>query len=82
MGGDEFLNLLEVSSEDELVRLVSHWKDRIEATQPKKPYRTDASVGWGLYGKPGQTFDGFLRQIDKMMYAEKARKQALDDQGR
>lgn len=82
MGGDEFLILLEVATEDDLVRLVNHWKDRIEATQPKKPYRTDASVGWGLYGKPGQTFDGFLRQIDKMMYAEKAHKQALDDQGR
>jgi len=82
MGGDEFLILLEVDSEAELVRLVNHWKDRIEATQPKKPYRTDVSVGWGLYGKPGQTFDGFLRFVDKMMYAEKARKQSLPDGNR
>jgi diguanylate cyclase (GGDEF)-like protein len=75
MGGDEFAVLLEVADIMELKRGVDAFRANIERLQPAKPYRTDASVGWGLYGLPDQTFDGFLRQVDKMMYVEKTKKQ-------
>lgn len=77
MGGDEFAVLLEVEDFAELKRGVDAFRANIKKLQPAKPYRTDASVGWGLYGLPDQTFDGFMRQIDKMMYHEKAIKQGI-----
>lgn len=74
MGGDEFAVLLEVESLAELEQAVGTLRRAIEAGQPEKPYRLDASIGYGLYGSGDQTFDGFLRMVDRMMYEDKEHK--------
>lgn len=73
-GGDEFIIILGTVREDTLNKI----KDRILSgidefnLSEGKPYRLGISLGSGIYDtESGLSHNGFLRELDAMMYADK-----------
>lgn len=83
IGGDEFAVVLEVADEIEIDRLITRLQDNIAFLnqQTKQPYQLSVSFGTGLFSpEEGQTLSGFVRELDRRMYAEKSQKKQGHEQ--
>ncbi len=74
-GGDEFIAICMVNSQQELDKLVARIRRRVErenAGNPR-PYRLSLSAGSTLYDPASDDIDSFLRRMDRNMYEDKRR---------
>ncbi|MDD2956328.1 MAG: GGDEF domain-containing protein [Oscillospiraceae bacterium] len=71
--GDEFMVILQVESETEVEDAIRAIRKNTDAFNSlgQKPYELRFSVGYSLYGQPGDSIDAFLGRIDAAMYADK-----------
>ena len=77
--GDEFVILLEVSGEIEMLAFMDRIRERTMSfnSEAQRPYSISFSMGYAIYGSGKDTADSFLSRMDKAMYAEKRRKMAV-----
>lgn len=83
MGGDEFIIILDTTSEDTLTKI----RDRILSgigefnASSGKAYSIEVSLGFGVYDvESGLGHHGFLKKLDRMMYADKKSKERFRGQ--
>ena len=75
-GGDEFIILMDVNSQEEIIDMIDVIKTQEIALNEsgKKPYNINFSIGYGTYDSKRESIDDFLKKIDTSMYEEKRRK--------
>jgi diguanylate cyclase (GGDEF)-like protein len=75
-GGDEFIILMYVNSQKEILDLIESIKTQAalfnEST--KEPYKINFSFGYSTYDSKHESVDDFLKKIDAFMYKDKKRK--------
>ena len=71
--GDEFIILMIVNNENEIVEAMKRIDDATEAfnDQNVKPYKLSFSMGFTVFKEDVDTFDDFLNRIDNEMYRNK-----------
>ena len=71
--GDEFIILMIVNNENEIVKAMKRIDDATEAfnDQNVKPYKLSFSMGFTVFKEDVDTFDDFLNRIDNEMYRNK-----------
>lgn len=73
-GGDEFVIIIEIDNESQLISAVERLKDNVENFNEKKlaPYAINLSIGYDILdSKSGMTVQQFLKHIDSLMYEDK-----------
>ena len=73
-GGDEFVVLLEIKDEAEMVKVLDRLKESLQDYNSKKatPYEINLSIGAAIYdSKLKMTGLEFLKNIDTLMYIDK-----------
>jgi diguanylate cyclase (GGDEF)-like protein len=73
-GGDEFVVVMEIMEEAELISMISRLKEYIEVYNSKNdiPYEISLSIGYDIYKtKSGVSIQKFYKHIDKLMYEDK-----------
>ena len=78
VGGDEFLIMTLLPSEDDAVNLKKKLEGNFEAFNREKqpPYLLTASIGFHAY-EEGQSLEKFIEKADESLYLEKARRRNL-----
>ena len=73
--GDEFILVQPVDSEEEILAVADHLRQRTKEFNRthRRPYRLSFSMGCSLW-HPGEPLDAFLRHMDERMYEEKRAK--------
>ena len=74
-GGDEFIVICQVDSQQELDQLAERICRRVDRQNEggALPYRLSLSMGCTLYDPAGDDIDSFLRRMDQNMYENKRR---------
>lgn len=74
-GGDEFIVICQVHSQQELDRLCERIRRRVDRQNDGGvlPYRLSLSMGSTLYNSASDDVDSFLRRMDQNMYEDKRR---------
>jgi diguanylate cyclase (GGDEF)-like protein len=83
-GGDEFYLLMELSDESALQRAINRIYQVFEQYNHHShlPYLLELSMGGAIYDPRSElTADQFLRQVDQLMYQEKARRRQMGANG-
>ena len=77
-GGDEFLVLIDVKSQEELEAVVCHITEREQArNNATLPYRLCLSKGYAMFDpKRFSTCEEFIRYLDELMYQDKYTRKA------
>lgn len=80
-GGDEFIILMHISSEKEIIDMINIIKTQIMLFNEsgKKPFKINFSIGYGTYENEYESIDDFLKKIDVFMYEEKKRKRNIGE---
>ncbi|HHT24188.1 MAG TPA: GGDEF domain-containing protein [Clostridiaceae bacterium] len=75
-GGDEFIILMQVSSQKEITDMIDIIKTQTTLfnESEKKPYKINFSIGYSTYKSKHESIDDFLNKIDAYMYEDKNRK--------
>ena len=77
--GDEFIILLAVSEEKEVLNLMDSIRFATESFNhaQQRPYRLSFSMGFSFFQPDSDTAESFLRRMDEAMYEDK-RAKSLD----
>ncbi|MGE4571332.1 MAG: GGDEF domain-containing protein [Candidatus Izemoplasmatales bacterium] len=80
LGGDEFIILIEWTSEKQLTTLLNQIKNKfLQINQSNiKPYLLDCSFGAAIYTNKYISLNAFLSHLDKLMYQEKHLKKQVN----
>ena len=75
-GGDEFIILMRISSEKEIIDMIDIIKTQTALfnESEEKPYEIKFSIGHSTYHSKHESINNFLKKIDAFMYADKKRK--------
>ena len=75
-GGDEFIILMNISSQNEIVDMVNNIRTHTKLfnESQKKPYNINFSIGYCIYHSENESIDDFLKKIDAAMYEDKNKK--------
>ena len=74
--GDEFILLVNNTSDDEMKKIVDNIRDELKMFNEteNRPYKLSLSLGYTLFNLDKDTTDTFLKRMDDNMYVEKAQK--------
>ncbi|MBQ9305975.1 GGDEF domain-containing protein [Butyrivibrio sp.] len=74
--GDEFILLVNNTSDDEMKKIVDNIRDELKMFNEteNRPYKLSLSLGYTLFDLDKDTTDTFLKRMDDNMYVEKAQK--------
>ncbi|OPX43321.1 putative diguanylate cyclase YcdT [Ruminiclostridium hungatei] len=73
-GGDEFVIVVEIREQSELIGMINRLKENVEAFNDKKliPYEISLSIGYDIYDtRSGVSIQKFYKHIDQLMYEDK-----------
>ncbi len=73
-GGDEFVIVVEIKEQSELLGMINRLKENVEAYNGKKliPYEISLSIGYDIYDtRSGVSIQKFYKHIDQLMYEDK-----------
>lgn len=75
-GGDEFIILLHINSQKELMDMIDTIKTQATLfnESEEKPYKIYFSIGYSTYQRKNESIDDFLKKIDASMYEDKRRR--------
>ena len=74
--GDEFILLVNNTSDDEMKKIVDNIRDELKMFNEteNRPYKLSLSLGYTLFDLDKDTTDTFFKRMDDNMYVEKAQK--------
>ena len=74
--GDEFILLVNNTSDDEMKKIVDNIRDELKMFNEteNRPYKLSLSLGYTLFDLDKDTTDTFFKRMDDNMYIEKAQK--------
>ncbi len=80
-GGDEFLIILNINSNEELENAVKNIRESISIfnNSNKKQYKLSFAMGYAIYdANSGMDADSFFRYIDQLMYIDKSQTKLIN----
>lgn len=78
IGGDEFVMIIEETSEKELEQFVAQWKDALKQKNDESDFALSAAMGYASGN--GRDIEKIIKRADHDMYKEKQQKTEQEDQ--
>lgn len=82
-GGDEFVIIMEINAQSELITMVQRLKENVSLfnLQELAPYEIHLSIGYDYQVKESKiSADGLLKRIDHLMYLDKQKMRTFTEQ--